>query len=609
MHKIPQIITFVFFLNYCYLQAQNLPDIGFKSSGWQLDNGAVIKDGILSITGNPAAYIKAQITVPYELIGDKKFYVVASFKMQNIIKGAKVFEAPKIKLYAGEKNIGANNLAGGNIPDWTCINSQFWNRDEKADKYIIEVAVQGCSGIMDVKDIYLTFEKPEVITTFPFTVPKSIECILNVNTQKSKALSADLLGLNSHFLSTAYGYNSPEVIEASGYFRIPLLRFPGGTVGNLYNYETDTFDLSINLHRPPSFFTWINRLLSEKVTFGFEKYAFLCKKNNIKSMLMYNINYPSPERAVKWLENRKKSGITVKWIELGNESHNQSQCNDYTDTLEKFTAVTKEISKAIKTADQSVKCAIPLYSVMDETWNIPLAKENYYDAGILHPYVYFGKTAGELDSSVISRVFTGYSWVENELNEYSRYFQGKPCLLTEWGFALSSSAADTFIFSLGFADIFLAILKGWEEGIVEAACMHMFYSVYNYNSETIKWYKPGHGVMYKMLTDTFLSGTLFASSLSSPLLSGQEQGVHARCIKTSDEKIKIFAVNKYPKTAACKIIIDNNVYIKPYKITCYRVEDPVKTYTYSLQEDPLQYEEKTGTLVLPAYSISIAELN
>ena len=189
---------------------EKLPSVDFSNKTWNIDKGITITNGILTIEGNPEEYRKATITIPAEILGNETFYIVGEIKMRNVKLGNIVYKAPKFKIYLGEKYL-ARNVAEVDIPEWSTYSLKYKiPQGKKTENLIIEIAMQNCTGIFQVRNLKLSFHPPKSDLSFPFPIPEDLSCTVNVNTKKYKKFNNNLLGFNAHFMA-------PKIDRSIGY--------------------------------------------------------------------------------------------------------------------------------------------------------------------------------------------------------------------------------------------------------------------------------------------------------------------------------------------------------------------------------------------------------
>jgi hypothetical protein len=598
--------------------AGEMPLIDLSKNKWKLGKGMSIQDGILTIQGNPEEYRKATLTIPVKELPKKKFFVKALIKTKNVKQGERSYQLPKIKAYIKNKEEDTRKAAriqAETLSDWTphALSYQL-PATRPNEKLVIELSAEKCYGTVMFKDIELSEKVPQNVQRFPFPVPQKPVCVLNIDTSETKKFNNNLLGLNSHFMGydKLLSYKDKRVQDIIGKIRVPLMRFPGGTVSNWYNYETDMWEVLPNTETSSKILKRMGIALTEGRKFGFDEYLELSEKYGFNSTLVLNVLHDSPERSAARLMDRKKRGLKFSWVELGNENYAKAQqCKDIKNVntyIEKCKLVTAEIKKV---SPESI-VAVNISAANDKTWGIPISKENFYDAVVMHPYSHAGKGSPAFTPMTMLEGFTAYAQIARELDEYEKIYGQKPLLLTEWGVIGGDKAIRNHMASLGTADMFFKIIEKSENGPVKNACLHVlsdgYMGMYGSDSKEKKVFKRGYGVMYDLMVNAFLNNELVKSDSTSPMLTNEQHAIMARVARTKDGQIKIFAVNLYPVDSTLDLVFDKKPYKGKYKIEAFSEKNLYEQKRYGIDENPCIIKEGENAIILPPYSISLITL-
>ncbi|MBN8216337.1 MAG: hypothetical protein J0L75_06820 [Spirochaetes bacterium] len=534
--------------------------------------------------------------------------------MENIVCGSAPYHAPKFKIYQVD-NPGvyqANNLSsGGSLAGWTPYALKYRIEPDKPTREMtLEVAVQCCKGTLRVCNLSLAFEPPAPSQAFPYTVPTKIEASISIASAERRPFDPNLLGVNSHFASDGHlSYSHPEVQALIARWRVPLIRFPGGTVANWYDFTTDRFKF------PPADEPFPPRGWNASPTrdFGFPAYATLCKQHGITSIQVFNIIQDSPEQSAERLRRLKASGIRVPWIELGNENSDAHQRGSAMPDLAAYIAKTKAICRALKAVDPQVLLAVNIDHPKDE-WAKALAKESYFDAVVMHPYVFLGEKdfAGAIDPMMLRTLLAAYRIEVGQLGAYREIFGRKPLLLSEWGVVVPGSLQFNMATTLATADMFYAILDAAEEGPVQMASLHIFVGGFMglaYAGKGGHLQKRSYGVFYEMLLEACLDADLYLARSASPELAPGLPALQARALLGKDGKRRLWAVNKCPVAGTLQVSVDGQPYAGAWRASQYSQTNLHLRMEYPLDTDPRTTTVGSGVISLAPYSLSVVTLD
>lgn len=592
--------------------AVDMPDIGLSNSGWKLDEGIRIEGETMIIAGDGKTYRKAQLVVPAESFGNAPFFLVGEVKLESVNTGAQQFHAPKFKIYHfdDEKIYLANNVSAGGSVDWIPYAMKYQiKKGQETSKLIIEVAMQECSGTFRVRSLRFS-AKPPVLTgnVFPFAAPDGLVCTIDIVSGKKKRFTDALLGANSQFMENPdYGYDHPDIGRAVVDSGIALLRFPGGTVANWYDWTADTYAVPAEGDRPPK------HTLYEKA-FGYPGYAALCKKYSLATIQMFNILHDSPGKSAARLSMLIKDGMRPAWVELGNENDQQGQQSVDIHDVAAYIAKAKAVREALRAVDPSIKYAVNIShgNIAKNEWASALVKDRFYDAVVMHPYVWLGLdgTAG-VDFNIMQRMLKSYLTVKHYINDYRSVFGHTPLLLSEWGVAAPMNTIFNQLAVLGTMDAFMAILENADDGLVEMASLHIFFGNFMgmyYVDKDKRFVKRGYAVAYRLLSDTFRGTDIFDARSAAPELTPGLPAVLVRAAAGKDGIIRIFAVNKTPKVSTLAVSVDGTKYQGAWSIRSFSETDITARREYVVDDDPTIQHTGSGNIVLPPSSISAVML-
>ena len=612
----------LFFASFSF--SQNLPtNISFNNNSWiESGSGTFHKTGneyeITATSGSPKISLDVPVANTYS-----EFYITAEIKLENVVYGSKSWHSPKIRINDGGTTNSLITENFLNYPDGSFqkIGVSVKNYDELTNNSIrIEFSFQNSSGTMTIKNPMITNIRPAMEYSFPFAVPSNPSYNLSINTGEKHKFNNDLLSTNSHFRflsNTGFTWGSPETKEVlSTWFPQTNIRFPGGTVGNFYDWNNDGY------HNPDIYPDVKTNSSSERgfmndYKYGFEDYKEICLTNNASSTLMFTVNFDDLASLRNRLVARIASNLDITWIEMGNENyHSSGQIGNISDVTSYIT-FTENLTSALKLEKPDIKVAINLDKddYLAGSWNEAFFNKNYFDATIIHNY---NNTNASLYSGAsVYIMMNSYKITEDRMNLYNQKFPGIPTLLTEWC-VLSEDIPATFTQTLASADSFLAIEKAAQQGIVAQAGIHMLWKNNAYSGSTLTYHNGSEmvltslGVMYASLFDVFKDNQVFDAFSSGPELEAGLEGLYA---KATDNGLdyKLYVVNKLPVTSSLNFTINGIPYDGDYSIETY-TEDINVELTNPYTNKASAWNSSTlntsdGNLAIPAYSINVVSIN
>jgi hypothetical protein len=478
-----------------------MPDVSFAGSDWTTTTGATIQDnGVLVMQGNPDGIVKAEldVVVTPDML-DADIHLIGDVLMNNIESPSSYILAPKFTI----ADISSGNPVNEKSYDFIDGSTLTWEPagvvsriNDSVTNIRITIMLQQVSGIFRVRNLHLTRTPLEDKPEYPFPVPNNISCNLNINTNDIKSFNNNLLGLNQYFnewQANLLNYDDQTVKDLVADLDIPLLRFPGGTHANWYDWETDNFinpmpaDVEIN---NDYFLNHYQDRLDNNKTFKFNSYAAVLDNNSIGSSLVFNVLHNTPAESVARLENRltatsQHPAINLKYVEMGNENYLPPQQSgnisaDYNNqelAVQQYITHSRAHINAMKTMNDDILYGINIHKSYDN-WNNAIATtaetEDYFDVIVPHLYIMWPFNPAFLDFNTARKALQGYNFAKEELDGWHQQFPNKPMVISEWG--SRSLSEDRMMMNplaaLSSADIFFAIMS--EEEYIEAAMQHHF---------------------------------------------------------------------------------------------------------------------------------------
>ena len=211
------------------------------------------------------------------------------------------------------------------------------------------------------------------------------------------------------------------------------------------------------------------------------------------SNVIYNANIISstPKEVLQIIQILLENNIKLIGIELGGELSNRSYAHFM--NIEKYITLSKLYADSIREVYQDIPIAVVSapnnrgLSKLSE-WNNQLAKEDFYEAIIIHPYAKITKgkdVAGRIltiipEGSGEEETYEIYkkraityikTEFKQEIKKYNKTFNNKRIWLTEWNLQMSSVTGNTLLQAL-FVSHQLIELASLQESNIDIATFH-----------------------------------------------------------------------------------------------------------------------------------------
>jgi hypothetical protein len=602
------LLFFLFIYNLAFSQ---LPNISFNgNNGWTKPANGTIDNtnNQADITGNGTTFVRTTLNVTLTRI-PKEFYVLVEVNLTGVTFNPQNIKNPQVVVKNSTGGlIGRNNLESGIQNQWFKTGIKVSNYT--ANNFSIEIGINGTNGFMQVKNPILSLVPPTFVYQFPFNVPNNTASSLSVNLSQKHNFENDLLSSNSHFVYASYQWGSTELNNAiNNYFPQTNYRFPGGTIGNYYNYLTDTF--FNNANTPNNLVTFAGN----GYKFNYKGFKDQVVNTGATATLMFNVLTNTPSQSKDEYSNRLSSGLPIKWIEMGNEMYAQGNQTGNITGVASYISHTQQLSKELKSVNPNAKVAVCLEKndFTDGEWNQTISKDqSYFDAATLHNYIsmdsYF------YDKYETYTMYKSYKTSMDRFMQYNSLFPTKPLLITEWGIT-TEVIEPYFEQTLGLADAFLATEKANELGIIKQAGIHMMYKD-DFNDEATLMFKgadnllklTSKGVMYAKLFEVFKNAEIYNADITSAEIEPGLKGIYAKMTKKGKE-YKIFAVNKLPISSPFTLNVNGKNYSGNYTLENYSKDLNNPVDAVNANSNQWVTSNLSGGISLPASSISIITIS
>lgn len=604
----PKIIFFLLF--FIQVLSAQFQDISFSNLNWNLTptSNINVSSNMLNVVGNTNSYSNGSRIVDVSN-ATSEYYFVVEIKLENVSFNTNI-KNPTIVVRNNDTNalIARLNLNAGLQNSWFKTGVKI--RPTDANQLKIEIGINNTTGTLFATNPILTYAEPSFSYNFPFTMPINPIVNLNVDLNQKHTFNNDLLSTNSHFVYADLQWGDSELTSLFNVkFPQSNYRFPGGTVGNHYDYLTDTFyTTSLTPNN-------LVNIANNGYLFKYNSYKNQVINTSGTATLMFNVLHNSVLKSKNEFISRKNSGLPIKWIELGNEmffAENQTGAN-VTDEIT-YQNHCQNLSNEIKSIDAAAKLAICIdkddYS--NGSWNNYLSQnQTYYDACVIHNYnatqVFFP------NDYYTYACFNSYRLSMDRFEKYQLSFSNKPLLLTEWGIT-SDKDSPFFTQTIGIADMFLAIEKANQLGVVQQAGLHMLYKN-NVNSEATLVYKDAgvtkltvNGELYSKLFEVFKNSEVFNADAISPELETGLKSVYAKMVKKGNV-YKIFAVNKLPVSTPLNLRINNLIFNGSYSVETLSKDMNTVVNGAAISSTSWNNQNGSGAISIPASSIVVITIN
>jgi len=294
--------------------------------------------------------------------------------------------------------------------------------------------------------------------------PEPGNTIRLVSTAEERELPRRILGLQAvPFYERLIG--NPVKISIAREMAPAFIRFPGGTIGNYYNWRTGQLEVPVETNS--SAYTRYIDQVAEFIRglypqgISIEQYHEFSQAIDAEIVLVPNLETSTIAEQVAWFRKMKEEGILPRRIELGNEfwvamvgdpnvlkqwpdvTTAMRVMKDYRDALLPYFA--EDTLVAIQAAGSHFfennldGELIPMTHL--KNWDASLSSESWFDAVTLHLYLDVNRVAGpgeranlpqnieEVFPAMMARCDSG---LEETLNYIEKRLPGKEIWITEW---------------------------------------------------------------------------------------------------------------------------------------------------------------------------------
>ncbi|RJQ28246.1 hypothetical protein C4565_03940 [Candidatus Parcubacteria bacterium] len=313
---------------------------------------------------------------------------------------------------------------------------------------------------------------------------------------------------------------TPDIINLN----IRLFRYPGGTVANFYQWNSDSYDVNDLQDYPQVYSDYREKLFKaygangRKV--GYESFLTWTKRDSITPLFVINMNTLNDfDDILKAFNTADALGVKVEYCELGNELYFPGQAGEKYENIDKYVLAASDAALRIKKFSKDIKIGVPISGKPEwqrgKEWDQAIQNSYlHYDAIILHEYLNVDDIP---DNYVGSEAF---AFVRERFPEQVRYytqmFPGKTIWLSEWNMENrpQNNINQTFYGTLFAADFFLKLI---EEPTIDIACYHRLmphsHSILNaeYIENEVYFKKTFPYFFWKMVGEALVNATNFSN--------------------------------------------------------------------------------------------------
>ena len=322
--------------------------------------------------------------------------------------------------------------------------------------------------------------------------------LISINLTGQTNVNANLFGFRTSLAFIFFDIQDSVFINNVKSISPNVLSFPGG-FGNFYHLDGAGYGLKLDEiekhHKKSKRKTVLNlnKLIAKKNDTDNYIYDFIemVKMNGSSVIYNANITSSSTEEVLQVIKLFADSNVKLLGVELGGELSNRSYAHFM--NIERYISLSKLYSKSIKEVYKDLPVAVVaapnnrgVQKLTD--WNNKLAKEDYYDAIIIHPYakVLKGKDVagkmltvipegtGDKDAYAIYKD-RAVKYISSDFNieirKYNKTFSNKKIWMTEWNLQMSQVTGNSLLQAL-FVSHQLIELASLQESNIDIATFH-----------------------------------------------------------------------------------------------------------------------------------------
>ena len=224
---------------------------------------------------------------------------------------------------------------------------------------------------------------------------------------ESRAVLPHFIGFNGNMTRDHMPWDEPRLVDALARSHAGNFRYPGGTVGNYWDWDLGGINRSLS-KKDFGATSHVFAMRRLKSRYPLENFAKGMKAGGVTPVFMLNMTFHTLEEQLGHLKKAEKSGVPVKYVELGNEFYfgrgAHPAIDDVYPSVEKYAETASKWAAAIKAAFPDVRLAAcaaghignATKSKRRRTWDARLLKVlRGVDALTIHCYTTPGLTEAD----------------------------------------------------------------------------------------------------------------------------------------------------------------------------------------------------------------------
>lgn len=288
---------------------------------------------------------------------------------------------------------------------------------------------------------------------------KTLSISIDVDLSNPKPVEPLLYGFSTAAMYWQMNATSDTFLNAVSELKPRLLRFPGGTLGEFYHWNKPGYGLDYEEVKQHN----VSYAESLKAQNAYEakrgaryvdEFVTLAKRLDCDVIVCANMLTGSVDEMTSLLNYLKQNGVNVPAVELGNEIY-LPKLQKFYKTPKSYIDACKPYAAALRQQFPNIKIGVtaaPYMKISDEpgendkisdyykSFNDALAKENFYDAYIVHYYFPF-ECASVSDNCSLQRL---NDIMNNQLPKSYAYYTklfgtNRKQWITEWNIATAST--------------------------------------------------------------------------------------------------------------------------------------------------------------------------
>jgi hypothetical protein len=292
-----------------------------------------------------------------------------------------------------------------------------------------------------------------------------------------------------------FDYAHPGFAAGTSPLQPRVLRFPGGTTANFYDWRTDSYtDASMDkgwAGKHIELFRLANKQLGRP---AFIRY---CKAHGIQPIWVLNVHRETAADMGAWLEKIESEGGKIERVELANEPYWDPRAHS---NVWRYMELSRPLAEALHKLRPGIKiaaCVAPHgdLSKYETTWNEPLMKQAwFFDAVVHHQYDRMPPEVAQADADAQAQVLIRPESRWSEWWDKLRpTLQNRPLWLTEWN--LDTELAQKQWKNTGAHLLYLTAVVQWQHDHSAGIPLVCYHQLYQEGFGTFVWDKDAKHIV------------------------------------------------------------------------------------------------------------------